>query len=87
MLLLNGELRVQVKGDLGSVFFMDGGNVFARVPDFDLGELRGAVGFGIRYKSPVGPIRLDVGYKLNRQIIGGRLEPGRAFHFSIGQAF
>ena len=64
--------------------FVDGGNVFRRVTEFDLGELRGSVGFGVRYHSPVGPIRVDLGFKM------GILRPGEdrtAVHFSLGQAF
>jgi outer membrane translocation and assembly module TamA len=87
VLLLNGELRVHMFGDFGSILFLDGGNVFARVTDFNPGDLRGAVGFGIRYKSPFGPVRVDLGFKLNRQVVGGRLESPREIHFSIGQAF
>jgi len=42
-----------------------------------------AVGFGIRYKSPVGPIRVDVGFKTKS------IDPGPSFvlHFSVGNAF
>lgn len=87
VLLLNGELRFQVKGDFGGVVFVDGGNVFRRVTDFDLGELRGSVGFGLRYRSPVGPIRVDLGFKMDRRSIRGELEPRTALHFSLGQAF
>jgi outer membrane translocation and assembly module TamA len=87
LLLMNGELRVPVWRDIGAVTFMDGGNVFDRVTEMDLGELRGSVGFGLRYRSPIGPIRFDVGFKLDRHEIGGQLESRRAFHFSIGQAF
>jgi outer membrane protein insertion porin family len=87
LLLLNGELRVPVWGDVGAALFVDGGNVFDRVTEMDLGELRGSLGFGLRYKSPIGPIRFDVGFKLDRREIGGTLEGRRAFHFSIGQAF
>lgn len=87
LLLLNGELRVPVWRELGAVLFTDGGNVFDRVTQIDLGELRGSVGFGLRYKSPIGPIRFDVGFKLDRRETGGQLERGRAFHFSIGEAF
>jgi outer membrane translocation and assembly module TamA len=47
----------------------------------------GSVGFGGRYRSPIGPIRVDIGFKLKRRIIGGQLEPAYALHFSIGQAF
>ena len=87
LLLLNGELRVPVWRDVGAALFMDGGNVFDRVTEMDLAELRGSVGFGLRYKSPIGPIRFDVGFKMDRREIGGTLEGRRAFHFSIGQAF
>jgi outer membrane translocation and assembly module TamA len=52
-----------------------------------LTRLRGSVGVGGRYATPIGPIRLDVGFKLDRRTIGTRLEPRYAIHFSIGQAF
>lgn len=87
LLLLNGEVRVPIWGDLGAAVFVDGGNVFRRVGEVDLAELRGSAGFGVRYQSPIGPIRFDLGFKLDRRSIGGRLEPGHALHFSIGQAF
>jgi outer membrane protein insertion porin family len=83
VLILNGELRVPVWRDLGAAFFVDGGNVFAHVTEFDFGELRGSAGFGIRYRSPLGPIRLDLGFKLDRR----ENEHRTALHFSIGQAF
>ena len=85
--VLNAELRIPIRGRVGGVLFVDGGNVFARASDLDLSQLRGSVGVGARYRSPIGPIRLDLGYKLDRRVIGARLEPRYAFHFSIGQAF
>jgi outer membrane translocation and assembly module TamA len=87
MLLMNGELRVPLWGDVGAALFLDGGNVFDRATEFDLGELRGSAGFGLRYRSPIGPIRFDIGFKLARRESGGVPEKPRAFHFSIGQAF
>jgi outer membrane protein insertion porin family len=87
LLLMNGELRLPVWGDIGAAVFMEGGNVFNRVSEFDFGELRGSAGFGIRYRSPIGPIRFDVGFKMDRREIGGVPEPRGAFHFAIGQAF
>jgi outer membrane translocation and assembly module TamA len=83
LLLVNGELRLPVWKDIGAALFVDGGNVFDRTSQMDLRELRGSVGFGVRYKSPIGPIRFDIGFKLDRR----PLESPRAFHFSIGQAF
>ncbi len=87
LLLMNGEVRLPVWGDIGAAVFMEGGNVFNRVTEFDFGELRGSAGFGIRYRSPIGPIRFDIGFKMDRRQIGGELEPRRAFHFAIGQVF
>src|SRR6185437_16051835 len=51
LLLMNGELRLSVWRDLGAAFFLDGGNVYDRVTELDLGELRDSAGFGLRYKS------------------------------------
>jgi outer membrane protein insertion porin family len=85
--VLNAELRVPIRGAFGGVVFVDGGNVFARASELDLSELRGSAGFGMRYRSPIGPIRLDMGFKLDRRVVGSGLEPRYAIHFSIGQAF
>jgi outer membrane protein assembly complex protein YaeT len=87
VLILNSELRLPVWRDLGAALFVDGGNVFRRATQFDAGELRGSVGFGVRYDSPIGPVRVDLGFKLDRRMIGDRLESRTALHFSIGNAF
>jgi outer membrane protein insertion porin family len=88
LVILNAELRAPIAGGLGIVGFFDTGNVFARVTDIDFGELRSAVGFGLRYKSPVGPLRIDLGFKLNRrELTPGRREALTALHVSFGQAF
>ena len=88
MIVLNVEARIPVRGGLGAVAFIDGGNVFRLVSDIDLSQLRGAVGFGVRYRSPVGPIRVDLGFKLDRKILpNGDRERPTALHISLGQAF
>ena len=87
LLILNAELRIPVWKDFGAALFTDGGNVFERVTDFDPAELRGSVGFGVRYRSPIGPVRVDLGFKMDRRLIAGELEKRTALHFSIGQAF
>jgi outer membrane protein assembly factor BamA len=83
VLIVNGEVRLPVWKDVGAALFVDGGNVFERVTDFNVTELRGSMGFGVRYKSPIGPIRLDLGFKLDRR----ESERRSVLHFSIGQAF
>lgn len=85
LVLLNAELRVPIWRDLGAAFFVDAGNVFERVTQIDLAELRTAAGLGIRYRSPVGPLRFDVGFKLDRRDYDTR--DRHAFHFSFGHAF
>ena len=84
MIILNTELRVPIRGSIGAVAFLDAGNVFRTVSDIGLGRLRGAAGFGIRYRSPIGPIRVDLGFKLDRLEVDEGLT---ALHVSIGQAF
>lgn len=85
------ELRVPVVGNLGAVLFLDGGNVWTNPWDFNLNDLRYDVGPGIRYNTPIGPLRVDVGYQLNPipgLLVNGEPETRRfRVHFSIGQAF
>ena len=91
VIVLNGEIRLPVTRDLGVVGFLDAGNVYDRVSNIDLRRIRGGVGFGVRYRSPVGPIRVDLGFKLDRQEFGSapdiQQESLTALHISIGQAF
>ncbi len=93
LVVLNLELRTRVGRvagrEFGVVTFVDGGNVFLNASDTSLTALRGTVGFGFRYNSPLGPIRLDYGFKLTRLPFGtsGVLEPGWTWHLSVGEAF
>ena len=91
MLIFNGEVRVPVTGNIGVVGFLDVGNVYDRVGNMRLTRLRGGAGFGVRYRSPVGPIRVDLGFKLDQREFGSgenrTREPLAALHITIGQAF
>ena len=91
MVAFSSEARLSLRGNLGAVGFIDAGNVWAGDWRIRLDDLRYAVGPGLRYQTPVGPIRLDVGYQLN-QVQGLRLNGAPQarrwrIHFSIGQAF
>ncbi len=80
------ELRVRTVADLWTVAFVDTGDVREGVAEFDLGGLMISSGGGLRYDSPIGMFRLDVGVRLNDD---PRFpEPRRwALHFGIGEAF
>ncbi len=87
----SAELRVPVWGNLSAVAFLDAGNVWSNSWDFNLHDMRYDVGPGLRYNTPIGPIRFDVGYQLNPipgLLVNGEEQKRRIrFHFSIGQAF
>jgi outer membrane translocation and assembly module TamA len=84
-------VRLPVRGKLGAVAFVDFGNVWRESRDINLSDLRYAVGPGLRYQTPIGPARFDVGYQLNPiegLLINGEPQKRRfRMHFSIGQAF
>jgi outer membrane protein assembly complex protein YaeT len=90
-LLMSAEVRVPVWRALSGVVFVDAGNVWTNPWEFNTRDLRYDIGPGLRYTTPIGPIRADLGYQLNRiegLLINGEPEARRfRFHFSIGQAF
>ncbi|MGH9682555.1 MAG: POTRA domain-containing protein [Candidatus Acidiferrales bacterium] len=80
MLVFNQELRFPTRfsiagGRLGGTIFYDGGNVYRDVSHIsfawkppsptNLSYFSHTIGIGIRYPTPVGPVRLDFGYQLN----------------------
>ncbi len=78
------EVRTQIFFTLGTAIFVDVGNVDAKSGAFNLGSLKYAVGAGLRYLSPVGPVRFDVGYRLSDD---NTVEKRIQYHISLGQAF
>ncbi|GAB4482570.1 MAG: outer membrane protein assembly factor [Thermodesulfovibrionales bacterium] len=79
----NIELRVSLGRGFGLVPFFDVGNVWVDLGDFSPSDLKYTAGIGIRYATPVGPLRVDYGFKLNRD----RGESSGEIHFSVGHAF
>jgi len=86
LLVINAEPRIPLpfKKGLSIVPFYDGGNVFPRIGFHDFTSLySNNVGIGLRYSTPVGPIRIDVGHNLNPV-------PGVSstqYFITVGQAF
>lgn len=77
----NAELRFPIPGTenmLKGIVFYDIGNAWKEL-EINLDQLRRGVGFGIRINLPVGALRFDMGYSIDRNV----WEP----HFSIGQMF
>lgn len=77
------EFRNRIGKNLGLVLFYDIGNVYwGPIPNFRKG-FRQSAGLGIRYYTPIGPIRLDIAVPLNKRRIDNPVE----VYFSIGQSF
>ncbi len=68
-LILNNELIFPLVRALGlkGVVFFDAGNAFSVAEGIDVNEMRLAVGAGIRWLSPIGPLRIEVGFPLNER--------------------
>jgi outer membrane protein assembly complex protein YaeT len=87
----SSELRFPIFGKFSGVTFVDYGNVWEEGWKFDLTDLRYSIGSGLRYQTPIGPARIDIGYQLNPidgLLVGGEEQQRQwRVHFSIGQAF
>ncbi len=92
------EVRVDVVGPLSAATFCDAGDVSPQRGSIRLAHLHLSCGLGARYQTPVGPIRLDVGYRIpGAQVIGGltpdEKEPSTlagvpmAIALGVGEAF
>jgi len=87
------EARVPLGADVGAVLFFDVGDV-SEGTRFRLNHLNAATGFGLRYFTPIAPIRLDFGWRIpGLQAIDTVVEPialspwPSAAHLAIGEAF
>jgi outer membrane protein insertion porin family len=80
--VFTGELIFPVIEALGlrGVIFIDAGNAYDEPTGLDLGDMRESVGWGIRWLSPIGPLRIEIGYPLDRR--SG--EKSSVFQFSFG---
>src|SRR5262245_59320424 len=82
-LLFNTELLIPIFPRFRVAVFFDAGNAYGFGTDFDPTDLRYAAGFGVRFFSPLGPMRLDLGFNLDKQ-------PGEKefqVNFTVGSPF
>ncbi len=84
--------------NFSGTFFLDGGNVWGTIADVsssdfrltsngdetELTDFRYGIGFGVRYNTPIGPIRVDYGYPLKPDVF---TDVNGTFYFSLGQIF
>jgi translocation and assembly module TamA len=103
------EVRRKLAGNLVAALYLDAGNVSGASGSpseyrdvFDLSELQFALGVGIRYRTPVGPFRADVAFRLPNDLSSGvpfserfppvpgdsgHREPIAVVHVALGEAF
>jgi translocation and assembly module TamA len=82
-LVLGIELRAKITDTIGAVAFVEGGNVYdSSLPDLSQALLWGP-GVGLRYFSPIGPLRFDIATPFDRRSGDGVVQ----FYISLGQAF
>jgi outer membrane protein assembly factor BamA len=82
----NFELRKGLPWGLTMATFVDVGRVWDRPGNFGFDELQWSVGGGLRYATPIGPIRADIGYRLQDPAYF-ESQPQWAFHLGLGEAF
>ncbi|MBX7231136.1 MAG: BamA/TamA family outer membrane protein [Bdellovibrionales bacterium] len=81
--LIKSEIRFPITGEHGAVLFYDGGLVQVAGYRFHR-PYRDAVGIGYRYNTPVGPLSVDIGFKIKPETSGEHKEDPFRVHFSFG---
>ena len=82
--LANAEVRIPIFWLFAVEFFLDVGNVWREIRDFQPKEIKFATGAGLVILTPLGPVRVDYGYKLNPDSIDRKRG---ALHFGLYFAF
>ncbi len=88
LFVANAEVSIPLVEFIKGAVFIDTGNVWAKASDFwqgGIGGFKTGVGFGVRIKTPIGPLKLDYGIPLNKQ--PGKEDREGRFHFSMSHGF
>ena len=83
--LIEGSLEVRrpVWREIGGALFVDFGQVSLKSFDIPVSDLQFSTGFGLSYTTPVGPLRLDIGFPFDPP----RGDRAWQIHFSVGASF
>ncbi len=85
LLVGNIEYTKQLVEYLKVAAFFDTGNVWAKSSDLGSGGFKSGFGLGVRIKTPIGPIKLDYGFPLNKE--PGEDKKEGQFYFSMSHGF
>ncbi len=85
LFVANVEYTVPLLDFLKGAVFIDTGNVWDESSDFGSGGFKTGVGFGVRIKTPIGPLKLDYGIPVDTQ--PGKEDREGRFHFSMSHGF
>jgi outer membrane protein assembly complex protein YaeT len=83
LLLFNAEYRFPIFSTVGGAVFVDAGNVYASSRNIRFDDIRYGAGLGIRYLSPVGPLRIDLGFPFQRR----SYDKAFSYFITLGYAF
>jgi outer membrane protein insertion porin family len=86
MLIGNLEYTYPLFSFLKLAAFYDVGNVWEKKKDFGKDGYKSGIGFGVRVKTPLGPIKLDYGFPMNKEPGDDEIKGGR-LHFSASHDF
>lgn len=84
MFACSAEVTFPIIQNIRGAVFYDAGNVWEDTGDFDLGDLDCGAGVGIRLNLPIGPIRLDLGFPIEKDEY---VDYDNRLHFNIGYSF
>jgi outer membrane protein insertion porin family/translocation and assembly module TamA len=72
---LSIELRFPISGALGGTAFVDSSDVTAGIGELRIDHPHVSTGIGLRYETPVGPLRFDIGYRIHGLQVIGEVSP------------
>lgn len=85
ILVGSAEYTVPIIEVIKAAAFFDVGNVWAKASDWGTSGLKSGTGLGLRVKTPIGPLKLDYGIPLSKEV--GENKKSGKFYFSVSRGF